>query len=165
MSYKLIIPKKVQKEVDKIDENYRIRILATLKSLEENPYLGKKLEGKLKEQRSYDVRPYRIIYEIRKEQLLKFSLLPLALRVIKNSGTIQEHRKGIIAIGKVGKDGLKKTKNVEYWAFVAIIGDSEIKIRVILRRVGDGNIIFWSVMPDSNLKKGQKLYTEGIEYE
>lgn len=70
MSYKLIIPKKVQKEVDKIDENYRIRILATLKSLEENPYLGKKLEGKLKEQRSYDVRPYRIIYEIRKEELI-----------------------------------------------------------------------------------------------
>ena len=47
----------------------------------------------------------------------------------------------------------------------AIVSDSEIKIRVILRRVGDGNVIFWSVMPDSNLKKGQKLYTDGIEYE
>jgi len=101
----------------------------------------------------------------KKEQLLKFSLLPLALKVIKNSGTIQEYRKGFITIGKVGKDGLKKTKNVEFWAFIAIVGDSNIKIRVILRRIGDGNIVFWSVMPDSNLKKGQKLHTDGIEDE
>lgn len=101
----------------------------------------------------------------KKEQLLKFNLLPLAIKIIRNSGTIQEHRKGFITIGKIGKDGLRKTKNVEYWAFIAIVGDSEIKIRVILRKVGDGNIIFWSVMPDSNLKKGQKLYTDGIEYE
>jgi hypothetical protein len=101
----------------------------------------------------------------KKEQLLKFSLLPLALKVIKNSGTIQEHRKGIITIGQAGKDGLRQTKNVEYWAFIAIVGDSEIKIRVITRRIGDGNFIFWSVMPDSNLKKGQKLCTDGIEDE
>lgn len=101
----------------------------------------------------------------KKEQLLKFSLLPLALKVIKNSGTLQEYRKGFITVGKVGNDGFRKTKNAEYWAFIAIIGDSNIKIRVILRRVGDGNIIFWSVMPDSNLKKGQKLYADGIEDE
>lgn len=99
----------------------------------------------------------------KKEQLLKFNLLPLALKVIRNSGTIQEHRKGIITIGGIGKDGFKQTKNVEYWAFIAIIGDSEIKIRVIIRRVGDGNFIFWSVMPDSNLKKGQKLCADEIE--
>ncbi len=101
----------------------------------------------------------------KKEQLLKFNLLPLTLKVIRSSGTIQEHRKGFITIGKTGKDELIKTKNVEYWAFIAIVGDSEIKIRVILRRIGDGNIIFWSVMPDSNLKRGQKIYTDGIEDE
>ncbi len=101
----------------------------------------------------------------KKEQLLKFSLLPLALKVVRNSGTIQEHRKGVISIGQAGKDGFKQTKNVEYWAFVAIVGDSEIKIRVIIRRIGDGNFVFWSVMPDSSIKKGQKLYVDGIEDE
>ena len=101
----------------------------------------------------------------KKEQLLKFNLLPLALKVIKNSGTIQEHRKGIMNVGKAGKDGFTKTKNVEYWGFVAIVGESEIKIRTIIRRVGDGNFVFWSVMPDSNLKRGQKLYANGIEDE
>jgi hypothetical protein len=102
----------------------------------------------------------------KKEQLLKFSLLPLALKVIKSSGTLQEYRKGTIVFGKPGKDGLRKTKNVEYWAFVAIVGENtSIKIRTILRRVGDGNIVFWSVMPYSKLKGGQKFYTDGIEYE
>jgi len=101
----------------------------------------------------------------KKEQILKFNLLPLALKIIRNSGTIQEIRKGIVSFGAVGKDGFAQTKNVEYWGLIAIIGDSNIKIRVILRRVGDGNIIFWSVMPDSNLKKGQKLCYDGIEDE
>ena len=97
------------------------------------------------------------------EQLLKFRLLPLAISVIKKSGTLQEYRKGFIAISKKGKDGLARTKDVEYWGFVAIVGESKIKIRTILRRVGDGNITFWSVMPDSKLKGGQKFYDVGIE--
>lgn len=99
------------------------------------------------------------------EQLLKFNLLSLAFKVVKNSGTLQEYRKSFVVIGDIGKDGLRKTKNVEYWAFIAIVGENNIKIKVILRKIGDGNIVFWSVMPYSKLKGGQKIYTNGIEYE
>ena len=101
----------------------------------------------------------------KKEQLLKFSLLPLAIQIIKNAGTLQEFRRGLVEIGKKGNDGFSKTKNVTYWGFVAIVGENQIKVRTVLRRVGDGNIIFWSVMPYSKLKNGQKLFTEGIEDE
>ncbi|MBI2124095.1 MAG: hypothetical protein HYU04_02580 [Candidatus Wildermuthbacteria bacterium] len=101
----------------------------------------------------------------KKEQLLKFSLLPLAIDTIKKSGTLQEYRTGLTTIGKMGKDGLTLAKQTEYWGFVAIVGESKIKIKVILRRVGDGNVTFWSVMPFSKLKGGQKLYTNGIEEE
>ena len=101
----------------------------------------------------------------KKEQLLKFSLLPLAINVIKKSGTLQEYRKETVAVGKRGNDGFRKTKEVQYWGFVAIVGESRIKIRVILRKIGDGNVTFWSVMPDSKLKGGQKLYDAGIEDE
>lgn len=101
----------------------------------------------------------------KKEQLLKFSLLPLAIKVIKKSGTLQEYRKDIVAVGKKGNDGFRKTKEVQYWGFVAIIGEQKIKIRVILRKIGDGNVIFWSVMPDSKLKGGQRLYNVAIEDE
>lgn len=101
----------------------------------------------------------------KKEQLLKFNLFPLAIGIIKNSGTLQEYRKGLIPIGKKSQDGLARTKLIEYWRFVAIVGKSQIKVKTVLRRVGDGNITFWSVMPFSKLKIDQKLYTEGMEDE
>ena len=102
----------------------------------------------------------------KKEQLLKFSLLPLAINIIKHSGTLQEYRTGLVAVSKKGKDGLRRMKETEYWGFVAIVGQSKIiKIRVVLRRVGDGNIIFWSVLPHTKIRGGQKLYVDGIEDE
>ncbi len=100
----------------------------------------------------------------KEEQLLKFSLLPLALEIIKKSGTIQEYRKTIVKYGKKSKiDGLTRTKEAEFWAFIAIVGEKKIRIKVIIKRIGSGNIIFWSVMTDSNLRKGQKLFTDDIE--
>jgi len=99
----------------------------------------------------------------KEEQLLKFNLLPLALDIIKKSGTLQEYRKEPVRIGHPSKDGFSPTKIAEYFGFVAIVGEKKIKVRVIVRRVGDGNFTFWSVMPDSKLKGGQKLYEYGIE--
>ena len=65
---------------------------------------------------------------------------------------------------KSARDGAVALKHVEYWAFVAIVGERLIKIRVILRRVGDGNVIFWSVMPDSRIRDGkQRLFSKDIE--
>ncbi len=99
----------------------------------------------------------------KEEQSLKFNLLPLALDIIKKSATLQEYRKEPIRIKRPSKDGLSLTKIAEYFGFVAIVGEKKIKIRVIVRRIGDGNFIFWSVMPDSKLRGGQKLYDYGIE--
>lgn len=87
-------------------------------------------------------------------QLLKFDLLRLVPDIIKKSGTLQEYRKQFCKYGKRKADGFYDTKEMEFWGFVAIVKSHEeyIKIKVILRRVGNGNIIFWSVMPDGNLK-------------
>ncbi len=103
----------------------------------------------------------------KKETLLKFSLLPLALEIIRKSGTVQEYRKSLDPIGKKNlKDGFTQMKEVEYWGMIAIIGIKNVKIKAILRRVGNGNITFWSVMPYSKIKNGcQRLFTEGIEEE
>jgi mRNA interferase RelE/StbE len=70
MKYCLVIPKKVQKEIDRIDKKYKVKVLLALKILEEEPYTGKKLEGEYSGKRSYRVWPYRIIYEIRKKELI-----------------------------------------------------------------------------------------------
>lgn len=103
----------------------------------------------------------------RKEQLLKFRMLPLGIEIIKKSGTIQEYRKLLTPIGKKSaRNGSISMKYVEYWGLVAIVGTKGLKVRAVLRRVGDGNITFWSVMPYSKIKGGvQKLFTEGIEDE
>lgn len=69
----------------------------------------------------------------REEQIVKLKLVPLAIVVLRHAGTVQQYRKGI--------------KNVQYWGFDAIVGENKkIKIRVIIRQAGDGNITFWSVM-------------------
>ena len=99
----------------------------------------------------------------KKEQLLKFSLLPWAIGVIKNSGTLQQHKKELMSVGKRGKDGFAPTKTVEYWGFIAIVGKAKVTIKVVLRRIGDGNITFLSVMPFLKLGGGQKFYGDGLE--
>lgn len=64
MRYTVIIPKKVQKDIAKIDIRYKQRILLALTMLEDSPYVGKKLAGEYAGLRSYEVWPYRIIYEV-----------------------------------------------------------------------------------------------------
>ncbi|MFH1610927.1 MAG: type II toxin-antitoxin system RelE/ParE family toxin [Patescibacteria group bacterium] len=70
MVYKIVLPKKVQKDLQKIDNKYRQRIRLALIGLSNDPFLGKKLDGKRKDQLSLVVWPYRIIYEIFKKELV-----------------------------------------------------------------------------------------------
>ena len=100
----------------------------------------------------------------RQEQLLKFRLLPLALEVIRASGTIQEYRNALVPVGAPSsRTGAVSMKEVEYWGLRAIVGQKKLRIRVILRRVGNGNITFWSVMPDVKIKDGkQRLFDPDI---
>jgi len=98
-----------------------------------------------------------------REQLLKLLLLPRALEVIKKAGTLQEYRRSLEKIGNPQRDGFYKTKQIEYWGFHSIFGENNLrKIVVILKRVGDGKVIFWSVMPHRKFNN-PKLYDDGIE--
>jgi len=77
--------------------------------------------------------------------------------LIRKAGTVQEYRRIWQPIGKGGADGMRQAKEVEYWGLVAIIGPRPDKIRVILRRVGNGHITFWSVM------RGSKVLSDGSQ--
>ena len=87
-------------------------------------------------------------------QILKFSLIPAAKIIIEKSGTVQEYRKIWGTIGKKNKDGSQKMNEIQYWGFVAITGEgsSQIRVKTIVRQVGNGSPHFWSVMPDTRLK-------------
>jgi hypothetical protein len=89
------------------------------------------------------------------EQMLKFRLLPLALEVIRNAGTVQEYRRIWQPVGAPKADGMREAKEIEYWGFVAIVGPRPDKIRAIVRRVGAGKLVLWSVM------RGSKVLADG----
>ena len=72
MKYQVILRKKVQKNLKRIDRRYRERILVALVELGRNPYLGKPLKGDLKGKFSLRVWPYRIIYQVYEKKLVVY---------------------------------------------------------------------------------------------
>ena len=72
MAFTLGIKPKARKNLDKIPEDYRIRIIAALDEIVLDPFSGKKLSGKRKGQYSVYVWPYRIIYIVKKIELIVF---------------------------------------------------------------------------------------------
>lgn len=68
MAYALLIEAKAKKELANIPTKDRERIDKTLRNLTEDPYSGKKLVGQLAGKYSVRVWPYRIVYEIYKEE-------------------------------------------------------------------------------------------------
>lgn len=84
------------------------------------------------------------------EQIYKLNLIPLIIPVIKNATKIDEYRTNSVRIGRKKKALIK---NVEYWAMIAIVGLGNTKTKVILRRVGTGKIVFWSIMKLTKQKR------------
>ena len=70
MAYQVVLQKKAQKELDSIDQRYRTRIIIALSDLKINPYAGKKLSGELTGLWSLRIWPYRIIYTVKKHDLI-----------------------------------------------------------------------------------------------
>ena len=87
------------------------------------------------------------------EKILKFIALDYVYELLEKSATIQEYRE--ITINE---------KVIKYFGMIAIDKNLKRKTRVIIRKVGNGNIHFWSVMPYSKIKNGmQKLSLNDIE--
>lgn len=70
--YQLSFHPRVGKHLRKIPMKWQRKIQAALQTIAENPFLGKKLKGKYAGAYSYHVWPYRIIYEIYKNELIVY---------------------------------------------------------------------------------------------
>lgn len=70
MAFVLEIKPKVRKNLDNVPERQRARIIAILDEIVVNPFMGKKLSGDRKGQYSVRVWPYRIIYIVKKTELI-----------------------------------------------------------------------------------------------
>jgi len=74
MRHRVVVPKKIEKKLEKLDKKSQARIQTGLIILESNPYAGKKLEGRYKNCYSLKVWPYRIIYEIIQTKLIVLTI-------------------------------------------------------------------------------------------
>ncbi|MFA6006769.1 MAG: hypothetical protein WC764_03535 [Candidatus Paceibacterota bacterium] len=97
----------------------------------------------------------------RPSQILRFKLLPLAIKLIGLSTTYQEFEETVQEFSvKSHKARIQKTKSVHYWGIIAIIDGR--KIKVIIRRVGDNGLPhFWSIVPAwvTNRYRDTKFFT------
>ena len=71
------------------------------------------------------------------DQINRLKILPLAVKLIEKANIYQEY--------EYIKPEVLNLKSIEYWGIIAIIDEN--KIKVILRRIGGGDIHFWSVIP------------------
>lgn len=65
--YVVVLKKRAAKDLKKLAKSDQERALVVLKSLGNNPFVGKKLEGEHEGYWSVRVWPYRIIYTINKQ--------------------------------------------------------------------------------------------------
>lgn len=70
MRYTVVIPQKVQKDINRIERKYHSRIITALAVIATNPFSGKKLEGDYKGNWSFRVWPYRIIYRVKTKEMV-----------------------------------------------------------------------------------------------
>lgn len=82
----------------------------------------------------------------RSSQIMRFKLLARAEHLIRLTTTYQEHEETIQQVHvKKHKQKVCIAKPVHYWGLIAIIDNR--KIKVILRKVGNGHLCFWSIVP------------------
>jgi len=79
------------------------------------------------------------------EQIYKLKLFPLVIPTIKKCKVVDE--KKIVRI-HVGRKKKAKIKDAEFWSLVhdGVGKKGKAKVRVIIRKIGTGNFIYWSVM-------------------
>ena len=70
MVFVLVLKPSAKKSLDRISMSDRTKIVRILESIEHDPYVGKKLQGDLRDQYNIRAWPYRIVYEIFKRELI-----------------------------------------------------------------------------------------------
>ena len=84
------------------------------------------------------------------EQRYKLLLIPLIPSVLATApdATYKKVKE------RINRKKDSPVKEIEYWSLTALVGrDRDVKVKVILKRVGNGQIIFWSVMRLKTSKK------------
>lgn len=99
---------------------------------------------------------WHIIYSSRnkkrniRSQKLRLRLLPIAIKIISLTATLQEIE-------------IDKKRRRTYYGFIAIVDNW--KVKVIVKKEGNGRPFFWSVIPNwiTNRKRDKLLFRGNME--
>ena len=81
----------------------------------------------------------------KRERMYRLGILPLAIPVIKFATKVYKYIPP--------EYSNKLEKSVEYWALKKNVGKQNTTIVVVLRRIGSGNISFYSIMKKKDKKQ------------
>lgn len=70
MTHHVLYTQEAARRIDRLDKTVKDRVRKAILRLSENPELGKRLTGLLSDRWSYRVGDWRILYKIRKKELL-----------------------------------------------------------------------------------------------
>ena len=68
--FELVFTREFLKRLKRVEKQTQIRILRELKTLEEQPFVGKRLSGRLNDLLSLRVGDYRVIYELSEKKII-----------------------------------------------------------------------------------------------
>ncbi|MCW3984291.1 MAG: type II toxin-antitoxin system mRNA interferase toxin, RelE/StbE family [Candidatus Bathyarchaeota archaeon] len=69
-SFELIFTKEFLKKLKHLDRQTQIRLIKELKILEDKPFVGKQLVGRLSELKSFRAGDYRVIYKVSEQKII-----------------------------------------------------------------------------------------------
>jgi mRNA interferase RelE/StbE len=70
VTYRVLYTEEAARRIGKLDKTVKDRVGKAISRLSENPELGKRLTGLLSDRWSYRVGDWRILYKIRKKELV-----------------------------------------------------------------------------------------------
>ncbi|MBI5621994.1 hypothetical protein HY933_03985 [Candidatus Falkowbacteria bacterium] len=70
------------------------------------------------------------------EQYIRLRLLPLAVRIIKKSATLQEYcERNMLVRQKINSRWEKRMKLVRYYVFIAVMPNQGVRLKVVVKEV------------------------------
>lgn len=88
------------------------------------------------------------------EQYTRLRLLPKVVEILKKCHTLQEYdQRKIFVRQRVNSRWENRLKNVEYFVFVVILPEHDVRFKIVIKKIEGAEPFFWSNYPSWGIKK------------